>query len=283
MSDIALAIQYSEDTLTLLPATHPYRSTILASMWRHLSRALVGRYLDQGRRSDLEDASLYIQDALAVTPKSHSYHPGVINDMAHISYLRYSDTGDTEVLERAIVHGLDAVACASDGHVEDLSALLRLMVYLLARHDEKHDHRDLTGVIGMAARALLLVYSDSPAHPYVTHNLAYALYARYTESDIRSDLDLSIGFGQDGISHLPVGHPHRPTLNLLASAFKSRYIASKRGSDLDDAIKYGQEVLTLSATSEAKRSTALTTLAHCLTSRYEARAEHSDLKRASRY
>lgn len=281
IADLDLAIQHCHETLTLLPISHPFRSSILGALslylyqrWNHSASDI----------TDLDNAVQHTQHALCFhedAPYKRARHLQRLSEALTLRFIAQGNPADFEDASRSCQKTLELVAGNHYSYPILLHAIsvIHGISFLINGAVE-----DLERLHTYVLQALVLVPVGHSRRPFLLHALSEYHLIGYKAKGQLSDLTQAIGPAQEALNLLPDRHALRPScLSSLGRALHSRFLATNQSSDLDLAIQCGRDgIAHLTATSRLRPSVS-NLLASALKSRYILTNDESDLDDAIKY
>jgi hypothetical protein len=280
LSGLNQAIAYSRQAVTAVtlaltfPSVRAHHLTILGS-------ALLERYARLGNKSDLNEAIINHDQAVALTtgfPEA-SY----LNNLGIALRERYIRTGDLADLDEAIRRCRQAVDLTPPPSPARNHYVNSLGLVLLDRHDRSAGPADLDEAIQCLREADSRTLPASPDRARYLANLAKGLHRRYGNSGDIADLDQAIGCIEQAIGLVPDTASIRVgLLSSLGVALHDRYGRTSDPSDLNAAIHRKQQAVDLTAKKSPDSPMYLGNLGYALRDRYTRTGNVRDPRAASK-
>jgi tetratricopeptide (TPR) repeat protein len=230
-----------------------------------------------------EEAERAARVALVLAGGDTSRRADALDTLAEVLRCGYLLSGETGVLEEAIVHAAEAASLHVGPPGDRAGRIGKLGVLLLFRHAETREPADLDADIDLQREALALVGDDHPDARIHFNNLSIALAARTRLHGGDDDLDDAIAAGRAAVRGDGPAHQRVLRLSNLGGALYARYTRDGRLADLDEDIDLQREALRLVPTGHPERPGLLSNLATALTERHEALGVRDDLSEALTY
>lgn len=279
----------------LLPTLHEtvlemqQGDTSRAAYLHDLARQSDSRYHKTGAIEDLQQAILYIKEALAATPPNHQSRIYCLGSLANYLSLRYGRTGSIDDLQKSIVYGKEALVTAPLDHPDRVRCLSNLANYLGLRYDRTGTMSDLRQAIVYSKKALEKTPQNCRSRVACLNTLAGRLGSRYDKTGTMDDLQQSIIYFQEALVvealvSAPQGYAYRANLlGNLAYRLGIRYDRTGAIDDLQQAIICNKEALGRIPQSHPSWATILGGLAGMLKSRYGRTGAMEDLQQSIMY
>jgi hypothetical protein len=182
---------------------HPRRSLLL----NRLGIALQARFGQSGHITDLDQAILHHQDALALHPPGHSGRSISLNNLARVLHTRFKQSGNRADLDQAILYHQDTLALCPPGHSDHSMSLSNLANALHTCFKQSGNRADLDQAILHYQEALMLCPADYYSRFILFRDLANALKTCFEQSAHMQDLEGAIHYITCSLQALPPGHP----------------------------------------------------------------------------
>jgi hypothetical protein len=222
----------------LASATGPDRAELLAGV----GRAWYGRFEVTGDRTDLDQAVLFAEQAVAVAPGSYV----ALADLAGVEetrYRRFSELGDLARMADHQQAAVDAGYDAPRGHRYELAVRLAVRLTLRAGVLQRYGFlagdaavAELTRAVEAARTALELAGPDSRQRYDALAALIDALSQRYRTGGSLADLSSGISANQELIAGWPDSPRATAAWRSLAYALAVRSERSGQPEDLRQAV-----------------------------------------------
>jgi CHAT domain-containing protein len=246
-----------------------------------LSNALAARYLNMGRRKDLDAAIAHAEAAVRLTSGAPGQKPRYLNNLAvHLSE-RFRLTASRADLDAAFAHAEEALRLTPEGHGDRPMYLDNLANRLSERFALTGLRADLDAAIAHAEAAVRLTPAGHGGRPARLNNLANHLSERFRLARSRADLDAAFAHTEEALRLTPEEHGDRPTLlSNLASRLSERFSLMGSRADLDAAIAHAEAAVGLTPEGHGNRPSALNNFATHLAERFRLTGSRADLDAA---
>lgn len=226
VEDLNRAVEVGRTAVDRTPPDHPERADRLTI----LGNVLSARFDRLGRRTDLDEAIVVLDQVVAMAPE-HADRGGHLCNLA-IALRRRDDTGD---LNRAIILGRDAVRFTPPDHRHRPNVLTNLANSLHVRFDRHGDLDDLDQAIAIGRESVSAARENR--HVQLT-NLGSVLTKRFERTGNLADLEEAVNACRDAVERIPADSPGRgECLSNLGVALRMRYDRTGNPEDLDDAVR----------------------------------------------
>jgi tetratricopeptide (TPR) repeat protein len=218
----------------------------------------------------LRDANRCSVPDLVVNAEAHETLLGSCSNLAVVSWTRFRETRDINILDEVIIFSREVLALCPPGHPGHGKSCEDIANALQTRYDEMDDVVALDEAIELYRNVLDLRPTGHPNRATSCAYLAGSLTARYQQAGGLDLLDEIIGLEREGLNLRPLGHPDRSeSCTNLANSLMTRYRQIGDVALLDEVIYLGREALALRPPGYPDRSEAYTNLANSLMMRYQ--------------
>ncbi|QRV80931.1 CHAT domain protein [Ceratobasidium sp. AG-Ba] len=203
-------------------------------------------YQNYGQLEDLNFAIECLKQADSLNQNENQSNPSILTNIGNGYLLRFSQLGELEDIETAIIYHRQALLSAP--HDYDLVGLLNnLSGSHLSRFERSWDVKDVEAAFECQSRVLALLAEDDPTRPSVLNNIGRVLESRYQHLGHVDDLNNSIQYLTEAVALTPDDDPHRAgRLNNLGHLQLVRFELLDEADDLSMAI--GHQTLSVSLT-----------------------------------
>ncbi|RDW82942.1 hypothetical protein BP5796_04433 [Coleophoma crateriformis] len=272
-------VESARKILEETPEDDPDRGDALGNVGAFLR----DRFLETGDRADLEEAIVFVRQAVAAYPEDDRSNvdsrPHWLNELGNALRDKHALNGDADVLAEAIQSAREAVKATPIYDPYRAGRLNHLAMCLGDKFLETDDRADLDEAIEVARNAVEATKEEGPEQANRLSSLSTLLADAYERTGVVSVLDEAIEAARESVRIDHNGHRNRATwLSNLCSVLHLRYNRIQSLSDLDDAIQFGREAVKSAPASESVRESYLNTLSCALGDRYSRLAILSDLE-----
>jgi tetratricopeptide (TPR) repeat protein len=276
---LAQVVSRMRRVLGATPESHPDRAERLSV----LAGAFFVRYELRQAPADLDTAIAYGREAVRAAPLHHPRRIAFHGNLWAALRQRFELTGAQADLDAAIAAGREAVRVPPPGlpdrarHLgvlaQDLAKRAGLTRALADFDTAAHTYREAVQAIPA---------DDRVRRAALLHDLGQLLGLRYAQSRSSADLEAAIAAGEEALSILPDGHPHRATvLSGLGVHVRSRSgMGGAALRDAEAAVDIARAALRDTPVGHPDRARSLYLQAVALRVRYKRTRSEEDLEAA---
>jgi hypothetical protein len=218
----------------------------------------------------LRDANRCPVPDLVVNAEAHETLLVSCSNLAIVSWTRFRETRDINILDEVIVFSREVLALCPPGHPGHDKSCEDVANALQTRYDEMDDVVALDEAIELYRGVLDLRPTGHPDRATSCAYLAGSLTARYRQTGDLDLLDEAIELGREALALQPPGYPDRSgSCTNLANSLMMLYQQTGDVDLLDEAIELGREALAFRPPGYTDRSESYTNLANSLMMRYQ--------------
>ncbi|PVF92049.1 hypothetical protein CPB86DRAFT_791558, partial [Serendipita vermifera] len=214
---------------------HPDKSGHLSN----LGSSFQVRFKRLENLADLDNAILYQQQAVNLTPDSHPSKPGRLNNLGNSLDIRFRRLGNRADIDHSILQSQKAVNLTPAGHPAKPIRLTNLGTSLRARFSQFGSLDDINDAIVQLRMAVDLTPDSHPNKPGYLGNLGSSLYNRFIRLGNLIDFDDAIRNEEQALKLTPMTHSNRAShLFNLALSFQDRFNRFHNVHDAEVAISH---------------------------------------------
>lgn len=267
-------IQLQNQARKLMPEDAAGQHILLNS----LGFAFVRRFeCMSGQQRDLDEATVMLRTALALTPPSHRGRLQSLCNLAGALFLRFRLTGQKGYLEEAIIFRQDALKLVvHPGNSSHFSLILNLSISLSARYNIDGQQSDIDEAVLLAKKACDMTPPFHTRRPSVLMTLATRLMTRAEEmrsplSRRKNDINDSIEYGRQALklTSSQTTSLYRPLILInLSSALCMKWEIESNRESLDESIMLVKKAMSLFPEDRPQHALCLHQLGKTLTRAY---------------
>ncbi|MEV4015683.1 CHAT domain-containing protein [Nonomuraea angiospora] len=227
------ALDVFRRALTVLPAQHPGRGSVLSN----LAVALQTRFQHRMTSTDLDEAIDVLRSAVVATPVGHPHLPTLLANLAGVLQVRYKRTGQLGDLLDSISAAQEAVDTATGD--DDVAAhRASLAAAQLAFFERTNELAWLDDAIKGFESAVAAFSLERHERAGILTNLSIACHRRFSFTGDNEDLERAVQTGHEAVRATAADHPdYAMFLANYGTALKTRFERTGSATDLDDAIE----------------------------------------------
>ncbi|KAG9074960.1 hypothetical protein FRC06_010357, partial [Ceratobasidium sp. 370] len=230
---------------------------------------------------DLNRAIEYGEQAVQLTPETHSWKPAHLSNLGLSYQSRFEHSGELSDLDKAIDCHSRAVSLVPEGHQDRAIWLNNLGTSYSIRFKHLGQLADLNKAIEYHQQALVLTPEKNPDKPTWLNNLGASYASRFGYLGQLEDLDHAVNVLGQAISLTAEGDSHKPAwLNNLGASYLTRFEHLGDQMDLDMAINFHCQALSLTPDGHQSKPKFLGGLGVCYHRRFELLKQPTDLNKA---
>jgi tetratricopeptide (TPR) repeat protein len=258
------------------PDDHPARGVILSD----LGHALWGRYEQNGRQEDLNEAIAVGREAVKATAGDNPAIAVRLFDLWSRLWNRHERTGRQDDLDEAVTVGREVVEAAPDDHPDRAQYLFVLGMTLQAQYERTENQEDLDEAVTVSREAIKVAPEHHPSRAGFLSHLGLVLQARYERAGRQEDLDEAVTVGHTAVKATAANSFRAGELTNLGLTLRTRYERTGNQEDLDEAITVGREAVEATSNDHGDPAGPLSNLGGALHRRYERTGRRADLDEA---
>ncbi|WP_194927228.1 hypothetical protein [Catenulispora pinisilvae] len=197
---------------------------------------------------------------------------------------RFAVTGDSQLLQDAVIYGRKAVAATATSDPSLAKRCATLAAALFSLHSQTGDLELIHEAIEADRKAVALTPSG-PERPLYLHNLGSALIRLFQQRSHPDLLKEALRLARESVSLTPrTGDPNRALyLTLLGGAARLCYDSDGEVAHLDEAIQAEREAVAITSDRDPRRAMYLNNLATAYEALYGRTRRREILKQAIDY
>lgn len=208
----------------------------------NLGATYVTRYGRLSEVSDINNAVMFLAQAISLTPDDHAVMPLQLNNLSSAYITRFKDLGQLADIDDAIKCLNRAISTMPDSHPHRSLFLNNLGASHGSRYDRLEELPDLEKCIASWVQSVLLTLDDDPEKLARLLNLCGAHIARFQRLSAPQDIDEAIACAAHAGSIIPVGHVRKAyQLWRLGISHRLKYQHQGEISDLAASLVSLQE------------------------------------------
>ncbi|KAG9090580.1 hypothetical protein FS749_000443 [Ceratobasidium sp. UAMH 11750] len=242
------------------------------------------RFEHLGNLSDIQNAIIYLTEAVSLTPDGHVEKPVRLSSLGNSYEQQFTRSGEILDIDRAVEHLSRAVLLDSEERPGMSHRLYHLGSSYHTRFGRLGDISDIDKAISHLNHAISL----SPGQHLARHKLLAMLSTCYQSRFDRlrdfGDISKAIDFGSQAVHLLPSGHTSDVFVrDCLGNAYRQRFEQAGDASDINQALNYQSYGLSIVPDNHTARPALLNNLANSYESRFKGLVQVDDIDKAIFY
>ncbi|KIJ51991.1 hypothetical protein M422DRAFT_223383 [Sphaerobolus stellatus SS14] len=227
-------------------------------------------FLGYEKLADLNESILKLQEAVDLTPDSHTDKIGHLSNLGVNFLHQFKYLNQLGDLEKAIANLQKALQLMPADHPDKAKDLFYLGNSFRHRFQHIGDLDDLFNAITLQQQAMELIPEGHTDKPLQLNNLGISFRTQFDHLGNLSDIDKAITLQRQAVALTPAGHADMPSLlNNLGISLHSQFTHLGNLSDIDEAMALQQQAVKLTPEGHADKPSLLNSLGNSFRRRFE--------------